>query len=96
MKAGNYMGIGKYILIDPSCCPSRQELKEAIKRLYKDAELLSQFKGKKSEDPQYLRITAQFLERIYIDNRLKQEKSSEEEEELAFNDIQNSKQPIKD
>jgi len=89
------MSLGEYIIIDPNCCPSRQELKEAIKRLYKDAELLSRFKSKNREDPKYLRITAQFLERIYMDNRLKHETGPEEEEQLAIQDIQNSKKPMK-
>jgi len=87
------MSIGKYILISPSDCPSRQELKDAIVRLYKDAELLTRYRGKKDPDPICLRNTAQFLERIYKDNRLKQELDDPETEAKAVKDIENSKEP---
>lgn len=63
--------IGKYILIDPAECPTRQELKDTIERLKKDVEILIRYKGKKNADPNCLRAAIQFLERLYLDNRLR-------------------------
>ena len=85
------MSLGKYILIDPQDCPSRHELQETITRLYKDAELLSCFSSKKNASPESLRATANFLERIFLDNRLKQIPLSDEAEQQALNDIATSK-----
>jgi len=72
--------IGKYILIDPSECPTRQELRDAIDRLKKDAEILGRMKTKHDAEPRYLRATAAFLERIYQDNRLRHTLEEPEDE----------------
>ena len=72
--------IGKYILIDPKECPTRTELRDAIARLKKDAELLSRVHGKNDVDPRCLKTVAQFLERLYIDNRLRHSVEDEGED----------------
>lgn len=87
------MSLGHYILIDPQDCPSRHELQETIVRLYKDAELLSRFSSKKNASPKSLRATAIFLERIFLDNRLKQTLMDDKAEKKALRDIALSKIP---
>lgn len=85
------MSIGKYILIDPSECPSREELADAIERLYKCSDILTRIRAKNDPDPDHLRRVASFLELMYRDNRLKQNILSDEEEASASEKIEKAK-----
>lgn len=85
------MSVGKYILIDPSECPARDELAGAIERLHKCAEILERLPSKKDPDPSAIRKTASFLELLYKDNRLKQSALSDEEETTMLENIEISK-----
>ena len=85
------MSIGKYILIDPSECPTREELVDGIERLYKCCEILTQIRRKKDPDPKSLMRVASFLDLLYKDNRLKHNKSSEEEEVILADRIEQAK-----
>lgn len=88
------MSIGKYILIDPSECPSREDLMGGVERLYKCSELLSRLSGKNDPDPKGLKRVASFLEMLLKDNRLKQEILSDDEELLGTNKIEIAKAKI--
>ena len=86
------MSIGKYILIDPSECPSRDELADGIERLNKCSDILSRIRTKKDVSPESLRRVASFLEMLYRDNRLNQNTLSDDEEILAEKRIKKSKE----
>lgn len=75
------MSIGKYILIEPSECPSREELADGIERLRKCAGILDRMHSSKDVDPENLRRVASFLEFLYRDNRLKHSITEEEPED---------------
>lgn len=85
------MSIGKYILIDPSECPSREDLIDGIERLHKCSDILSRIKGKNDPDPEALSRVASFLEQLFKDNRLKQLKLTNEEEVSASEKIEKAK-----
>jgi len=85
------MSIGKYILIDPSECPSREDLAGGIERLYKCADLLSRFTNKNDPDPEGLKRVASFLEFLYRDNRLKQNTLTDDEEASVTEKIEKAK-----
>lgn len=85
------MSIGKYILVDPSECPTREDLVAGIERLNKCSHILSQFRGKKDPDPSGLMRVASFLEFLYRDNRLKHNASTDEEEAFAEDRIARAK-----
>lgn len=90
------MSIGKYILIDPDECPSREDLTDGVERLYKCSDILSRFTGKNDPDPKGLRRVASFLELLLKDNRLKQKKLTDEEEVSASERIEKAKVKKKD
>ena len=85
------MSIGKYILIDPSECPSRSDLVDGVERLYKCCDILSRIKSKNDPDPEGLRRVASFLEQLLKDNRLKQPTLADEEEVSASGRIEKAK-----
>jgi len=89
------MSIGKYILIDPSECPSRDELADGIERLHKCSDILTRLRAKNDVDPDALQRVASFLEMLYKNNRLKQSKLSDDEEALIEERIEKSKEKKK-
>jgi len=85
------MSIGRYILVDPDECPPRGDLIDGVERLYKCSDILSRFTGKNDPDPRGLRRVASFLELLLKDNRLKQNKLTDEEETSALEKIEKAK-----
>ena len=55
---------GQHILLDPDELPTMRSLRDAAKRLKKDAELLTRLPSGKDVDPKILSRVADFLEHL--------------------------------
>lgn len=55
---------GQYLLIDPDDLPTLSTIKEAVKRLRKDADLLTKLPSNREPDPKTLRAAADFLDQL--------------------------------